>query len=141
MSDLDATLWNDEVTPANYAEGQGRYQGVLFEQYKLCVEMADPVSARRGMANTFFIPLNTAVVAILTAVPPGESGRVSLWLLLPGLMVLIASCVAWYVLVLPYRQLNRAKWAVIGAFEKRLPAYAYSNAEWVALGEGRDWRR
>ncbi len=31
--------------------------------------------------------------------------------------------------------------AVIGAFEKRLPAYAYSRAEWTELREGEDWRR
>lgn len=48
---------------------------------------------------------------------------------------------AWYLMVRSYRQLNAAKWAVIGAFESRLPAYAYSRAEWAELGEGEDWRR
>lgn len=101
MSDLEATLWNREVSPANYGEGEARYQSVLFEQYKLCVEMADRVSARRSLANTFFISLNTAVIATLTTVLSGRGGEgaVTLWLLLPGLVILLASCVAWYVLI------------------------------------------
>jgi hypothetical protein len=36
-----------------------------FELYKLAVEMADRISARRGIANSFFLTVNTGVVAIL----------------------------------------------------------------------------
>ena len=31
-----------------------------FELYKLAVEMADRVSARRSLANSFFLTINTA---------------------------------------------------------------------------------
>ena len=47
-------------------------------------------------------------------------------------------CAAWFWIVRSYRQLNAAKWAVVGAFERRLPASPWWSAEWVALGEGRD---
>jgi hypothetical protein len=40
-----------------------------------------------------------------------------------------------------YRQLNTAKFKVVGALEDRLPASPYWHAEWVALGEGKDWRK
>jgi hypothetical protein len=30
---------------------------------------------------------------------------------------------------------------VIGALEERLPASIYWHAEWIALGEGKDWRK
>nr|WP_281032949.1 hypothetical protein [Nocardia brevicatena] len=40
-----------------------------------------------------------------------------------------------------YRLLNAAKYAVIGAFEQRLPAYTYSRAARHSLDEGHDWRK
>ncbi len=36
-----------------------------MELYKLAVEMADRVSARRGTANAFFVTVNTALLAFL----------------------------------------------------------------------------
>ncbi|WP_405585021.1 hypothetical protein [Streptomyces sp. NBC_01092] len=141
MSDTGDALWNEAVDPSDYAESNDRYWQVLLEQYKLCVEMADRVSARRSLTNTFFLSLNSAVVAVVAAVSGRTLADMSVLLLLAGLVILIAQCVAWFVIVRSYRQLNTAKWAVIGAFEERLPAFAYSRAEWGALGEGRDWRK
>lgn len=140
MSDLSDRLWNSEVSLADYAEGE-RYQAAVLEQYRLYVEMADRVSARRSMANTYFLSLNTALAAILLVAAGGRLASASGWMLAAGLFVLLAECGAWLVIVRSYRQLNGAKFAVIGALEERLPAYAYSRAEWIALGEGRDWRR
>jgi len=45
---------------------------------------------------------------------------------------------AWFWLIRSYRQLNTAKFQVIGALEERLPASPYWRAEWFALGEGKD---
>lgn len=147
VADLNQSLWNSDVepgsytVPAGYAPANAAYLGMLFEQYKLCVETADRVSARRGAANTFFLSLNSAIATAMVAGLGPRPGRVSAWLLLAGLLILVGQCAAWYLMVRSYRQLNTAKWAVIGAFESRLPAYAYSRAEWAELGEGEDWRR
>nr|WP_306454502.1 hypothetical protein [Streptomyces sp. TLI_235] len=64
-----------------------------------------------------------------------------MWLLVAGLIILLVQCLTWFVMVRSYRQLNAAKYEVIGALEERLPGYVYSRAEWAALGEGHDWRR
>ena len=141
MSDMGDALWNTEVGPAEYSVADDRYRQAVLDQYKLCVEMADRVSARRNLTNTFFLSLNSAVVAVVAAVSGGALAGASVALLLAGLVILLVQCAAWYVMVRSYRQLNRAKYAVIGAFEERLPAFAYSRGEWGALGEGRDWRR
>jgi hypothetical protein len=141
MSDLADALWNEAVGPSDYGESNDRYRQAVLDQYKLCVEMADRVSARRNLTNTFFLSLNSAVVAVVAAVSARTLAITSVLLLSAGLVILIAQCVAWFVIVRSYRQLNAAKYAVIGAFEKRLPAFAYSRAEWGALGEGRDWRK
>ena len=98
--------------------------------------MADRISARRGFANTFFLTLNTAVlttVGVVWARPP----RYANWGLAIPLVVLLGECLTWFWLVRSYRQLNAAKYAVIGALEERLPASPYWKAEWNALGEGR----
>ncbi|MFG2648499.1 hypothetical protein [Streptomyces sp. NPDC048436] len=141
MADPHRSLWNSDVAPESYTPASTSYVGVLFEQYKLCVEMADRVSARRGAANTFFLALNSAIATAMAGGLGPRPGTVPVWLLLAGLLILTGQCAAWYLMVRSYRQLNAAKWAVIGAFESRLPAYAYSRAEWTELGEGEDWRR
>ncbi|HEX2132450.1 MAG TPA: hypothetical protein VHH15_12920 [Actinophytocola sp.] len=141
MSDLPDRLWNEAIGPAEYGQADERYQAAVLEQYKLCVEMADRVSARRNAANTYFLTLNTALTAVLGGVAGGRLLDTPGWLVVAGLIVLLAQCAAWWTIVRSYRLLNGAKFAVIGAFEERLPAYAYSRAEWRALGEGRDWRR
>jgi hypothetical protein len=135
--DVTDALWNTDVGPADYADAEEKYQSAILEQYKLCVEMADRVSARRALANTFFVTLNAAVLTLIGAFwkdrPTGSTG-----LLIGPLIVLVALCFAWFWLVRSYRQLNSGKFAVIGALERRLPASPYWSAEWVALGEGRD---
>ncbi|GAA2243071.1 membrane protein [Streptomyces ruber] len=141
MSETGESLWNTAVGPSDYSETNDRYQQAILEQYKLCVEMADRVSSRRALTNTFFLSFNSAVVAVIAAVSSRSLAEMPLVLLLAGLLILLAQCAAWFVIVRSYRQLNSAKYTVIGGLEDRLPAYAYSRAEWRALGEGRDWRR
>ncbi|GAA3160037.1 MULTISPECIES: RipA family octameric membrane protein [Streptomyces] len=138
MTGIDENLWNADIGPSDYSGSEETYQGAVLEQYKLCVEMADRVSSRRNLTNTFFLTLNTAVVAAAAA---GGGVHGSVWIRLAGLAILLTQCLAWFVTMRSYRQLNAAKYAVIGALERRLPALAYSDAEWGALGEGRDWRR
>jgi hypothetical protein len=111
----------------------------LLEQYKVYVEMADRISARRASTNTFFLTLNTAVFALVGALSAKDL-RGDPLILIPVLALLV-QCGAWLFLLRSYRQLNAAKYAVIGAMEERLPASPYYRGEWRALGEGRDRRR
>jgi hypothetical protein len=141
MTGTQDPLWNSNVGPADFSASGEKYLLAVFEQYKLCVEMADRVSARRNLANTFFLSVNTAAMALIAALADGGRSGVSRWILAAGLVVLLTQCAAWWVIVRSYRQLNAAKYQVIGMFEERLPAFAYSRAEWTMLGEGRDWRR
>jgi hypothetical protein len=130
-------LWNSGVSPQAYTEPADKYQAAVLEQYKTYVEMADRISARRALANTFFLTLNTAVFT-LVGVFLQVQFRAASWLLLFPLLALLGQCAAWYHLLRSYRQLNTAKYLVVGALEKRLPASPYFRAEWIALGEGKD---
>lgn len=95
-----------------------------LELYKLAVEMADRVSARRGIANSFFLTVNTGIVAVLA------SQQVRWYLPVAG----IVFAAAWLVLLRSYRDLNSAKFKVILAIEERLPVRIYGD-EWEELNK------
>src|SRR5215217_2669349 len=85
-----------------------------LELYKLAVEMADRISARRATANAFFLTINTTLLAFVSS----GSLRV-LWLVaLAG----IALSGTWWILLKSYRDLNVAKFGVILKMEKELEA-------------------
>lgn len=96
--------------------------GNYFEIYKIAVEMADRISARRGLANSFFLTINTTVLGIL-----GTHGA-SWYLAIAGIIL----CVSWWALLKSYRDLNAAKFEVILAMEERLPVRVYGD-EWERL--------
>jgi hypothetical protein len=94
-----------------------------LELYKLAVEMADRISARRGVANSFFLTVNTGIVAVLA------SRDVRWYLAVAG----IVFSVTWWALLRSYRELNSAKFEVILMMEERLPVRLYGD-EWARLG-------
>lgn len=140
--DLGQRLWTNQSRSSGGAAMSAAEYGALVEQYKIYVEMADRVSSRRSVTNTFFLTLNSAAFTVvglfLSRVEPVSASRG--WLTLP-LLALCIQCLAWFWLLRSYRQLNSAKFQVIGALEERLPASPYWRAEWFALGEGRDKRK
>jgi hypothetical protein len=136
-SDVSADLWTQGLGPPYADEGSKEYAGTLLKQYEIYVEMADRVSARRGLTNTFFLTLNSAVFTAIGFFWTNRPHAAS-WFLIFPIIVLVAECMAWFWLVRSYRQLNSAKYAVVGAFEEKLPASPYWRAEWKALGEGKD---
>jgi hypothetical protein len=125
-------MWNDnlDIHPSQ--------QSVVLEQYKIYVEMADRVSARRSLANTFFLTLNTGVFTVFGLFWNSRPAASTPWLLAFPLLALLGQCAAWFFIIRSYRQLNAAKYRVIGVLEERLPASPYWRAEWTELGQGRE---
>jgi len=114
------------------------YHQHLFDQYKLALEMADRVSARRMQANTFFLAVNTGLLTVFASLAKDKiiSGFTGA---LP-IIALLVLCFVWWRIVRSYRQLNSGKFAVILELETLLPAVPYA-AEWKALGDGKDPKR
>jgi hypothetical protein len=108
-------------------------KGQYLELYKLAVEMADRVSARRATANAFFLTVNTALLAFASS---GLDDALRL-VALAG----IALSGTWWVLLKSYRDLNAAKFNVITEMEKNLEAQIFDE-EWKRLKEKRQegWR-
>lgn len=136
---MESNVWNADVDEASYGAGAA-YRGAILEQYKLYVEMADRLSARRGLTNSFFLTVNTGVFTLIALFWKDRPGVDPLALVLPT-VVAVLECGAWWWLLRSYRQLNGAKFQVIGLLEARLPASPYWRAEWGALGEGKDKRK
>ena len=103
---------------------------IVFEQYKLYVEMADRISQRRMGANTFFISVNTL---LFTATALLENAPI-FWKALIGFLGCVL-CFAWFFILDSYRQLNAGKFKVIHEIEKLLPLSSYAY-EWEVLSEG-----
>jgi hypothetical protein len=135
--ELSRRLFNDRPEAIGTDGVSPTFDGALLEQYKLYVEMADRISARRGLTNSFFLTLNTGFVGVFAAFKVVPKGAEAWWLAIP-LVALVGECFAWFYLVRSYRLLNGAKYRVVGALEERLPASPFWRAEWWALGEGRD---
>ncbi|WP_448642913.1 RipA family octameric membrane protein [Geodermatophilus sp. URMC 63] len=95
------------------------------------------MSARRALTNTFFLTLNTAVFTLIGVFLQIQQQAATGLLVFP-VIALLGECGAWFYLLRSYRQLNTAKYQVIGQLEERLPASPYWRAEWTALGEGKD---
>lgn len=105
--------------------------GQVLDLYKMAVEMADRVSARRSTANTFYLSLQTAGLAILgfvTSLPVEPSDGLLVAISLVG----AATGVTWFLQLRSYRDLNRAKFDVINELEQQLPVAVFS-AEWESL--------
>ncbi|MFJ4937364.1 hypothetical protein ACIP8U_26400 [Streptomyces pseudovenezuelae] len=103
----------------------------VLDLYKLAVEMADRVSARRGSANAFFLSVQSALVTLVGFGIPKLSQ--SPWWV--SLAVALAGCtlsVTWWMQLRSYRNLNTAKFTVINKLEDDLPVKIFTE-EWQTL--------
>jgi len=105
---------------------------VIVAQYRDFVELTDRLSQRRQTVNSFFVTLATAAVAILGR---WNDERTLVLVSIAGLIL----CVLWWRIIKSYRDLNRARFAVIYEMETLLPIRPYT-AEWDYVGRGRNAR-
>lgn len=118
----------------------------VFEQYKLAVEMADRVSARRATANSFFFSVQAGLAVALGAfaVNTGTKDNPT-----PDRFVLTLAAIAgvliafsWWMMLRSYRDLNSAKFAVINKLEaEHLQVHLFKD-EWQHLKQDpvKSWR-
>lgn len=105
----------------------------LLEQYKLYVQSAENVSARRVASSRYLLTLNAAFIA-LYGLQSASFGQSYWTLLIP--VVGIPVSVLWYRIIKSHANLNRVKFDVIHRFERYLPAAMY-RYEWYLAEEGK----
>lgn len=128
---VDVELFRDGEPTPDDAEA-------LLTQYRLFVETSEALSARRQGVNTFFLSVNSIVLAaaglLLRDEKFSDLEAIALICLSFGGAVL---SFVWWRLISSFQQLSKGKFDVIHALERRLPARVFA-AEWVALGCGKD---
>jgi hypothetical protein len=108
---------------------------VALDQYRLYVQLTDKISERRQTANSFFVAVNTAVIALLGYVnPEREPLRAQRFYFLVTVAGIVL-CFLWFRIIRSYRDLNTARFAVVHQIECLLPLRPYS-AEWDLVGRG-----
>lgn len=108
------------------------YREHVLEIYKLYLEMADRISARRDKMNAFFHTVNTALIALLAKDVFGDGVALpdALELLVPVSGIVL--CYLWYRIIRSYRNLNSAKFKVVHIIERQLPLRPF-DAEWESV--------
>ncbi len=110
----------------------GDFQAHLLEQYKLYVQSAENVSARRIASSRYLLTLSAAIVALYGLQYTNFDLGLST-LIIP--VVGIAVALVWRAVIRSHADLNRAKFEIIHKLEELLPAAVYRN-EWELLGKG-----
>ena len=117
---------------------EGSFKADLLEQYKLYVQSAENVSARRVQSSRYLLTLNAALVALYGFQSAGFGQNY--WALVVP-VVGIAVSLLWYLIIKSHADLNRVKFNVIHEFERHLPAAMY-RYEWRLAedGKGKSYR-
>ncbi len=110
----------------------------LFELY---LATAEKVSDRRAEANTWMLSVNSAIVALYGYLQGDKmavgAAQKAVWLwAIPAAGAIV--CLAWAALLTSYRDLNRAKFAVLRQIEADLPVALFTRERETYL---RDRRR
>jgi hypothetical protein len=111
-----------------------------LEQYRIYIHIFNSTSERRSRANEFFLGLNTAIIGVLGYLETKSSEVNTSVIFMFAPLVGIAICYCWYQIIVSYKQLHKAKFAVIHNIEEKLPI-ALFKTEWEFLGKGKDFTK
>ena len=110
----------------------GSFGTDLLEQYKLYVQSAEHVSARRVASSRYLLTLNIALVTLYGM--QSEGFVQNYWAILVPILGILASGL-WYQIIQSHRDLNTVKFQIIHQLEEHLPVALYTY-EWQLAGEG-----
>ena len=122
-------------TKEEYGESFG---ADLLEQYKLYVQSAENVSARRVASSRYLLTLNIGLAALYGL--QSANFAQSYWMLLVPLAGIVVSML-WYLIIKSHADLNGIKFDIIHEIERHLPARIYK-FEWQLAedGKGKSYR-
>ncbi len=109
------------------------FRSDLLEQYKLYVQSAENVSARRVASSRYLLTLSAAIVA-LYGLQSSSLGETHLTFLIP--LIGIPVSILWFLIIKSHANLNSVKFEIIHELEQHLPAAVYKY-EWRLAEEGR----
>ena len=117
-------------TPDTYG---GSFHADLLEQYKLYVQSAENVSARRVASGRYLLTISAALVA-LYGIQSAGFGQNYWTLVIPVMGILVS--ILWCRIIQSHADLNALKFKLIHELEQHLPAALYTY-EWQLAEEGK----
>jgi len=120
-----------------HEDNDENYEDHYLEQYRMYLHIFNNTGERRNRSNEFFLGLNTAIIGIIGYLETKELTNQSSLIFLFAPFIGIAICYCWYQIIISYRNLTRAKFAVIHNVEEKLPLSLFKT-EWELLGRGKD---
>ncbi len=105
----------------------------LLEQYKMYVQSAENVSARRVASSRYLLTLNIALITLYGI--QSEGFVQSYWTMLVPILGIPVSWL-WYRIIQSHSDLNAVKFQIIHQLEEYLPVALYTY-EWQLAGKGR----
>lgn len=125
---------NRPLLNSNAQEYGDKFQEHSLAQYLKYIEMADKISERRILTNSFFITVNTGLISALGIFKIFDKTTPIPIIVFVGIATSLL-CIYWAKLIKSYSNLNTAKFDVIHEFEKYLPMRPY-DCEWDRVGRG-----
>lgn len=102
---------------------------LIFEQYKLYVEMANDISNRRDNTNKFYLTLISALFGIVMGILKIYGN--DLFLIFPLIFCIFISYL-WISHINEYKKLNEGKFKIINYIENYLPLKCFT-IEWKLI--------
>ncbi|MFA6273820.1 MAG: hypothetical protein WC662_01545 [Candidatus Paceibacterota bacterium] len=135
--EIDILLFSRNLEHAE--KYQDRFIDHYLEQFRIYVHIMNSTNDRRHRSNEFFLGLNAAIIGVLGYVEVKNiSDAPLIFILIP--FIGMGICYSWYRIIISYRQISKAKYAVIHEVEKKLPASLFKS-EWEILGEKRKYKK
>jgi hypothetical protein len=108
-----------------------------FAIFELYLATAEKVSDRRAQANSWMLSVNSAIVALYGYLQSDKmAAQRAVWFwVIPAAGAIV--CLAWWALLKSYRELNRAKFAVLEELETDLPASPFGREREIYKEDGR----
>jgi len=108
-----------------------------FAMFELYLATAEKVSDRRAQANSWMLSVNSAIVALYGYLQSDKmAAQRAVWFwAIPTAGAIV--CLAWWALLKSYRELNRAKFAVLAQLETDLPVSPITREREIYKEEGR----
>ncbi len=115
-------------------EEKKKHNGELLDQYKMFQKSSEDLVARRQSVNSFYISVNSAMVALVGVVMGLVEMPAKVYVMVFMCIVGIILDISWINILESYGMLNSAKMKVIGLIEEQLPVLLY-DAEWRVMSD------
>ena len=115
-------------------EEKGAHKNEILDQYKMFQKSSEDLVARRQSVNSFYISVNSALVALVGVVMGVVEMPAKLYVIAFMCITGIILDISWVNILDSYGTLNAAKMKVIRLLEEQLPIELY-DAEWRIMSD------